>query len=592
MNSQDKSEQQLDVSSPAATGGAGPVFEQHVGGYWLAQLLVGAIPPILTDSSITEVDMQTERLGWHTDDFLVVCENNLGRKRRLACQVKRSVTISSEDEDFQKVIQDAWKDFTNPGTFQEPFDRFALITLRGTNALLEHLSGLLDFSRVARAPSEFTTGLQTRGFLSSKSVRYCAVLRTVIEQMQSGKPLTAEELWRFLRVFHVLILDLGTDTGQHEAMLINLLALSAADSQRASETAKSSWTELVQIAGKGMASAGTFRRANLPEVLRKKHSLIKGAQDLVFEALRSHSSPILNGIHSTIGSTCHLPRGVPLQEIIQRIQSTQVVIVSGAAGSGKSALAKAALDTLSREYFGFCFRGEEFAQPHFDITLQNSQIPASAQTLAAFLAGHDRKILLIESVERLLEKSTRDALFDLLTLVAVDKSWRVILTCRDYSTDLVESSFLDAARVEYTPIRVPLLDDKELEIVEKAYPQLSRAIQERGLRAILRNPYFLDKALQITWSQEKSLPLNEREFRHVFWRQVITASDQAAAGMPRRRGVVFMQVALRRARALSMYADAHDLDGEALDKLRFDSLTNSPPTNDQLVSPAHDVLED
>ena len=57
------------VSSPAATGGAGSVFEQAVGAYWLAQLLVGAIPAILIDCSVTEVHFQTEHLGWHTDDF-------------------------------------------------------------------------------------------------------------------------------------------------------------------------------------------------------------------------------------------------------------------------------------------------------------------------------------------------------------------------------------------------------------------------------------------------------------------------------------------------------------------------------------------
>jgi hypothetical protein len=46
------------VSSPASTGGAGPVFEQHVGAYWLAQLLVGGIPPILIDCSVVEVNFQ------------------------------------------------------------------------------------------------------------------------------------------------------------------------------------------------------------------------------------------------------------------------------------------------------------------------------------------------------------------------------------------------------------------------------------------------------------------------------------------------------------------------------------------------------
>jgi hypothetical protein len=52
------------VSSPTSTSGAGTLFEQHVSAYWLAQLLVRGIPPILIESTVTEVQFQTERLGW------------------------------------------------------------------------------------------------------------------------------------------------------------------------------------------------------------------------------------------------------------------------------------------------------------------------------------------------------------------------------------------------------------------------------------------------------------------------------------------------------------------------------------------------
>src|SRR5437899_7819394 len=83
------------VPSPAATGGAGTTFEQHAGAYWLAQLLVGAIPPILIDATVAEVSFQTERLGWHTDDFVVACTFG-GVSRNLAGQVKRSFTRSEE----------------------------------------------------------------------------------------------------------------------------------------------------------------------------------------------------------------------------------------------------------------------------------------------------------------------------------------------------------------------------------------------------------------------------------------------------------------------------------------------------------------
>src|SRR5947199_8484920 len=87
------------VSSPAATGGAGTTFEQHVGAYWLAQLLVRGIPPILIDSMIAEVSFQTERLGWKTDDFLIVCDRTAAATRKLAGQVKRNFTVSASDED-------------------------------------------------------------------------------------------------------------------------------------------------------------------------------------------------------------------------------------------------------------------------------------------------------------------------------------------------------------------------------------------------------------------------------------------------------------------------------------------------------------
>ena len=66
------------ISSPEATGGAGPTFEQKLGVYWLVQLLVGCIPPIFVDSVVERVAFQTEHLGWNTDDLLITCANGAG----------------------------------------------------------------------------------------------------------------------------------------------------------------------------------------------------------------------------------------------------------------------------------------------------------------------------------------------------------------------------------------------------------------------------------------------------------------------------------------------------------------------------------
>src|SRR5581483_8726181 len=180
------------VSSPASTGGQGTFFEQHVDDYWLAQLLVRGIPPILHDCAVVEVHFQTERLGWNTDDFLVVGENGSGNRRKLAGQVKLTFTVSASDDECKKTVQDYWKDFKNPQQFSSATDRFALVTLRGTNTLLEHFAGLLDCARAARDGAEFERRLATPGFLSAKAVKYCDEIRTIIGESE-GESISAAE---------------------------------------------------------------------------------------------------------------------------------------------------------------------------------------------------------------------------------------------------------------------------------------------------------------------------------------------------------------------------------------------------------------
>ena len=474
------------VSSPAATGGAGTFFEQHVDAYWLAQLLVRAIPPILHDCAVVEVHFQTERLGWNTDDFLVVGENGLGSRRKLVGQVKRTFTVSSTDEECKKAMQDFWKDFKNGQQFSPAADRFALVTLRGTNTLLEHFSGLLDCARAARDGAEFEHRLATPGFLSAKAVQYCDEIRTIIGESE-GKSVSAADVWPFLRVLHVLSLDLNSSTRQTEAAIKTLLAHTTGE-QDAVGAAEASWNALLREVGEGMPEARSFGRNDLPEALRQRHSPVGGAEQRALRALNDHSALILAGIRSTIGNDLHLGRSRLVQQVIEQLESTQVVLVSGAAGSGKSGIAKDAIGILAADHFAFSFRAEEFAHPHFDETLHRNQIPANATMLGAILAAQGRKVLLIESVERLLEASTRDAFTDLLTLVAKDRSWRLVLTCRDYSADLVRACFLESARVGHSVVTVPPLDDAELEEVGAAYQTLARPLANAALRRLCATP--------------------------------------------------------------------------------------------------------
>lgn len=576
------------TSSPASTGGAGTFFEQHVAAYWLAQLLVGGIPPILTETIVSEVRFQTEHLGWHTDDFLIVCERpGEATVHKLAGQVKRNFTVSAADDDCKSTIQDFWNDFKNADLFSQTEDRLLLVTQRGTNTLLKDFVGLLDCARAARDGEDFQHRLTTQGFISNKAVHYCSELCKIITDLE-GSAVTAVDIWSFLRLLHVLSLDLDTSTRQTEALIKSLLARTVVEGE-----ADASWNALLAFASTVMSGARSLRRTDLPTELQHRHGSLGVNEQRVLQSLMEHTAPVLGRIRSTIGPDFHLQRASLVQKVLSALESAQVVLVSGPAGSGKSAISKAAASLLSQNHFVFGFRVEEFAQAHIDATLHAGQIPTNAKKLTAILAAQGRKIVLIESVERLLEKTTRDAFSDLMTLAAADRGLYIILTCRDYSVDQVRASFLQPEAISSAVVSVPPLDDAELAEVEAALSELAHPLENPALRDILRNPYFLDKALEIPWSADRPVPESEREFRALFWSQIVRADHQRTpAGMARQREVVFQEIAVRRGRALSDYVICNDLGPGVVDALIQDSLVIASDENPLLLAPAHDVLED
>ena len=578
------------VSSPVATGNAGGEFEKHVDAAFLALLLVRGIPPILTDCAVVEVHLQTEHLGWNTDDVLVIGESGVGNRRKLIGQVKRTFTISATNPECIKTITDSWKDFLDKQKFSEADDRFAIITLRGTNTFLAHFAGLLDCARTSRDVADFEHRLTTPGFVHATVVRYLDAIQKIVEEYE-GRKITWSELWPFLKVLHALSFDLNSSTKQTESHIKTLLAHTT-DEQDAIGVADRSWSELLREVGVGMQRAKSYCRDNLPEMLRELHSPVSDTQQHALQSLRDHSALILEGIRTTLGLDLHLTRNKLVQNLLAKLELTPIVVVAGPAGSGKSGIAKEAIIELSKDNFTFCFRAGEFAVPHFDETLQRGQIPVNGTTLGAILAGQNQKVLLVESIERLLEASIRDAFTDLLSLLKKDFSWRLVLTCRDYSLALVLSSMLEYASLGYSLLRVPPLDDYDLIEVEKASPELSLPLSNQGLRRLLRNPYMLDKAIQMPWPDDRPLPENERAFRAKFWKDIIHVTDNAANSMPRRRQYTFIEIALRRARELSSYVSSHDLDLDAVETLRQDSLLSYSEMSNEFVAPVHDVLED
>ena len=139
---------------------------------------------------------------------------------------------------------------------------------------------------------------------------------------------------------------------------------------------------------------------------------------------------------------------------------------------------------------------------------------------------------MVESVERLLEASVRDAFSDLLALAKHDQSWRIILTCRDYSIDVVRSSFLEHAGLPHAVVSIPQLTDEELNQAVDAFPKLCRPATNAMLRRLFHRPYLLDKAARMQWPEDQPLPQDERSFRRKVWRELVRKDHRNVHALP------------------------------------------------------------
>jgi hypothetical protein len=94
------------MASSLSTSGTGTHYEDQVGAYFLCMLAAETGIVGLTNDTVTEVTLQREDLGTKFDDIIVSA--GTAKVKRYAMQVKRTISPVRSDEDFQKMLLNAF----------------------------------------------------------------------------------------------------------------------------------------------------------------------------------------------------------------------------------------------------------------------------------------------------------------------------------------------------------------------------------------------------------------------------------------------------------------------------------------------------
>lgn len=244
------------ISNPFSTGGGGVTFETQVQASFCALMLAGGFAPCLPCRPIQKLILQGKVQGYSTDDLIVFTSLPDGSElRKLLVQIKHSISLTEGNQTFGEVVEAAWLDFQETRLFSRDRDAFALVTGPLSATDIEDSRTILEWARHSTTADEFFTKVETAKFSSDAKRQKLKAFRVHVDAA-AKRTVSHEELFQFLRHFHLLGYDLDVRSGVMHAMLHSVIA------RHAPASAASVWAQVVQETAYANQNAGTLTRSS------------------------------------------------------------------------------------------------------------------------------------------------------------------------------------------------------------------------------------------------------------------------------------------------------------------------------------------
>ena len=534
------------VASPYSTGGGGPGYEDYVGAYYLAMMLLRAFPRGQSAAvAVREIQFQALYRGEPVDD-LVVRSSLPQREIKLALQIKHDLTFGEKDDTFDDVLYACWETFTE-ASFVRGFDRFGIALGLFSKTIDEYYKNTLAWARTSTTADDFLLRLSQKGPGHQTQSQFVELIRKKLDKY-TGEKIPGDDLWHFLRSMVLLHFDFQQDDSRDQAYTIDLLshALPPEQKTRASDL----FQRLVAYAAQANRTGGSFNLETLTEQLIGDGFSLLPAPDCRrdVERLEEHANFILRDIRADIGGLV-LNRTQALASIQEHIHTASLIELVGAPGVGKSALLKALIEQHEGEGPTIVLAWDRLGGTGWNGFAQVLQLSQPLQELLLAISGSTSPRVFIDGVDRITDDGTRKVVNDLLRSIAElsfvrtgSKRWKVILSARmENLADL--HNWLDwRAFGQPDIVQVDELNEEEFHLVVEHHPHLLPLLSLPHLESIVRNPFLLrvlDDRRMLAGSDAFPPIATEIEVSEAWWERIVgLAGGDAVLGRARQQALL------------------------------------------------------
>ena len=305
-----------------------------------------------------------------------------------------------------------------------------------------------------------------------------------------------------------------------------------------------------------------------------------------YNKLIENTEFVLKRIKNEIVGKIQLPRQEYKDKINSSLETGNIVIITGEAGIGKSALAKEVL--TNDKYRSVAVLGDDLDESKESEILANWNITSRLPELfKSPIWGDGGKVLLVESAERMLNGNTDTAVLFIEDLLNENHEVKIVFTIRKNSLDQFRLCLACNGIIvtDGCVIDIGLLSDAELKVVEKYIPQIQPYCSTDKTRHILRNPFYLNIACSIATIANAST-LKESEFKDILCRQIVSGKKPEVVSQ---RIAALIDVA-RRTSKIGMNLVKCEMT-DAVKSLVVDDILVGQPEQG-LLRPGHDIFTD
>ncbi len=500
------------MTSPASTGGSGPLFEAQVGAAYLLSMLLEVDARGLPNCRIDSIALQRGQEGHPLNDIIVHGQDPSGKVATLEIQVKRSITFAPADEVFRDVVKQVKKAMGNP-TFWESHHQLAVAIARTTQKIESAYQDVLNWARNIENATTFHARLNREGEANNAMRSFVATFRDNLKA--AGAPHDDETVWKLLRRFHILAFDFSA-TDSASAELMHERALRALESGGMDE-ARNLWSRLTTLSLEIAVNAGHRTRESLHADLSTLRLAGSRNNRQALAAIAEESQLALSDINDEVFGV-KLMRQRRVDAVREAMSRGRYIEIRGEAGVGKSGVLRRLAEDLSAEAQVLILSPNRLIERGWLSMRSAIGYDGSGRDLMNDLSLSGAGVVFIDSLDFFAAEEQTTAR-DIVRFAAEAPNIWVITTAR-VEFAKTEPNWLPKEALtrlgQTDPVLIEELDDGEVNELNESAHRLSLLLADsHPARAIVRNLFRLSRLANRP--DNEPWPATEAEMAKQWW---------------------------------------------------------------------------